>query len=111
MGDRGGRSASTLGTALRTGLRGTDECVCRHTSGGRRMNLSRGTGSFLDAAKYFSLGVCDAARTIVELQWVGAKPWWMQGFLAGASEAATWPAGCIFLMQPDAQDSMGAEPE
>ena len=71
--------------------------------------LEFGTGSFLDAAKYFSLGVCDAARKVVELRWVGAKPRRMQGFLVEAIVLVAWPTGCLFLMQPDAHDWWGAE--
>ena len=60
-----------------------------------------GKGSFLDGAKYFSLGVCGSGRYWGELGRVGAKPWRMCGLAVLRSMPVAWPAGCLFTGQPD----------
>jgi hypothetical protein len=55
-----------------------------------------GTGSFRDAAKYFSLGRWREQFGAGDLRNEGAKPWWMQEFAKGGKRVTAWPAACLF---------------
>src|SRR5580658_299347 len=96
-----GRSASPLRQAQGR-LCETGEGARRHTSCGGLLHLTwGGTGSFLDGAKYFSLGVCGSGADCGELAWRGAKPWRMWELPGLGSRVAALPAGCLFTWQPD----------
>ena len=57
---------------------------------------SVGTGSFLDGAKVFSLGIWGCELRGGESGLEGAKPWWMQEFQFVKRRGNPWPAGCLF---------------
>jgi hypothetical protein len=61
----------------------------------------RSTGSFLDGAKYFSLGLCGSWLGVGGSGWVDAKPQKMQGLRVVPYREMAWPEACLILRQPE----------